>query len=120
MGLSNNVRVLGSQPEEDLNGYIAACDVVLNLRWPAYGESSGIAARAFGMGKPVVVTRNSASLDLPNGTCIPVPYDRHMHGTLLETLHWLLSDLRVGEEIGRTAARVTVHVAAKVATRKSF
>ncbi len=105
MGLANNVRVLGSQPEEDLNGYIAASDIVLNLRWPAYGESSGITARAIGMGKAVVVTRNSANLDMPNGTCIPVPYDPHMRRTLLETLTWLLSDVSVTGEIGRDAAR---------------
>ena len=37
--------MLGFTPIEDFVGYIAACDIVLNLRWPTVGESSGTLLR---------------------------------------------------------------------------
>ena len=39
LGLQAAVRVLGFTPIEDFVNYIAACDVVLNLRFPTVGES---------------------------------------------------------------------------------
>src|SRR5207245_9440054 len=41
LGLSANVRLLGFTPIEDFVGYLDACDIVLNLRYPTVGESSG-------------------------------------------------------------------------------
>src|ERR1051325_8382231 len=41
MGLSAHVRVLGFAPIEEFVGYLSACDIVLNLRYPTVGESSG-------------------------------------------------------------------------------
>jgi len=49
-------RHLDFVPIEDFNGYLGACDIVLNLRYPTVGESSGTLLRALGMGKAVVVS----------------------------------------------------------------
>lgn len=105
MKLECKVRVVDFQSLEDLDASIAACDVVLNLRWPTFGESSGITARAFGLGRTVVLFHIGANLDLPNGVCVPVPFDRHRDRTLLETLKWLLSSRAITEEIGSSAAK---------------
>ena len=51
MGLSANVRVLGFAPIEDFVGYLGACDIVLNLRYPTVGESSGTLLRVAGPGQ---------------------------------------------------------------------
>ena len=56
MGLSANVRVLGFTPIEDFVGYLGACDIVLNLRYPTVGESSGTLLRSLGLGKAVLVS----------------------------------------------------------------
>ena len=48
---SPSVRVLGFTPIEDFVGYIAACDIILNLRFPTVGESSGTLLRSLGLGK---------------------------------------------------------------------
>src|SRR2546421_73580 len=32
---------------QDFDGYLAACDVVINLRWPTFGETSGTMMRDF-------------------------------------------------------------------------
>ena len=51
LGLQPNVRVLGFQPIEEFVGYLAACDIVLNLRYPTVGENSGTLMRALGLGE---------------------------------------------------------------------
>ena len=56
MSLSAHARHIDFVPIEDFNGYMGACDVVLNLRYPTVGESSGTLLRALGMGKAVVVS----------------------------------------------------------------
>ncbi len=39
MNLSAHVRHIDFVPIEDFNGYMAACDIILNLRYPTVGES---------------------------------------------------------------------------------
>ena len=51
-----SVRVLGFTPIEDFVGYMAACDIVLNLRFPTVGESSGTLLRSLGLGRAVMVS----------------------------------------------------------------
>ena len=56
LDLSAHVRVLGFTPIEDFAGYIAASDIVLNLRYPTVGETSGSLLRALGLGRAVIVS----------------------------------------------------------------
>ena len=70
MGLSAHVRVLGFAPIEDFVGYMAACDIVLNLRYPTVGESSGTLLRALGLGKAVLVSERRLVSGVP-GRCLP-------------------------------------------------
>src|SRR5260370_3735398 len=51
LDLSASVRLLGFVPMDDFVGYIAASDIVLNLRYPTVGENSGTLMRALGFGK---------------------------------------------------------------------
>ncbi len=51
LGLGAHVRLLGYQPIEEFVGYLAACDIVLNLRYPTVGENSGTLMRALGLGQ---------------------------------------------------------------------
>ena len=52
LGLQGHVRVLGFTPIEKFVDYIGACDIVLNLRYPTVGETSGSLQRASGWAKP--------------------------------------------------------------------
>ncbi len=103
LGLQNKVHVLGFQTLPDLDGLIAACDVVLNLRHPTFGETSGTMMRAFGMGKTVVVSNNGASWDLPDEICLKIPVDEFQGRVLEECLQWLLADRKRTESIGEAA-----------------
>jgi glycosyltransferase involved in cell wall biosynthesis/SAM-dependent methyltransferase len=101
--LQDSVRLLGFQALEDLDGYIAACDVVLNLRSTTFGETSGTQARAFGLGKTVVVSDNGANQELPDEICAKIPVDKIQNRVLTECLLWLLSDRTITTAIGGAA-----------------
>jgi len=57
-GLAGSPRVLREQyvPEERLWALMAACDVLVSLRAPTMGETSGSVMRALSLGKPLVVS----------------------------------------------------------------
>ncbi len=105
LGLQGKVHVLGFQTLPDLDGFIAACDVVLNLRSPTYGETSGTMMRAFGLGRTVVVSNNGANRDLPGDICVKIPVDEFQDRVVEECLVWLLSDRRITAQIGAAAQR---------------
>ena len=50
-----------------------AVDACINLRYPAAGESSGIAVRMMGIGKPVLLTEGLESAAFPGRRLRPDP-----------------------------------------------
>ena len=102
--LEDRVHVLGYQPTiEAYDRHLAACDIVLNLRHPTFGETSGTMMRAFGMGKTVIVSDVGACRDLPEDVCIRIPPDDYEAQVLVECVKWLLETPSRVEEIGRRA-----------------
>ena len=89
MGLEHHVRHLDFVPIEDFNGYLGACDIVLNLRYPTVGESSGTLQRALGMGKAVIVSDVGSFRELPDDVCLKVPVDATEEEHLFEYLNLL-------------------------------
>jgi SAM-dependent methyltransferase len=105
MGLSASVRVLGFTPIDDFVGYIAACDIVLNLRFPTVGESSGTLLRALGLGKPVLVSEIGSFQEFPEDVCLRVPPGPGEEDLIFEYLNLLASRLDVRHAIGERARR---------------
>lgn len=73
LGLLEHVRVIGFAPIEKFVDYIGACDIVLNLRYPTVGETSGSLQRALGLGKAVIVSDVGSFAELPDDICLKVP-----------------------------------------------
>ena len=65
--------MLGFAPIEDFVGYLGACDIVLNLRYPTVGESSGTLLRSLGLGKAVLVSEIGSFQEFPDDVCLKVP-----------------------------------------------
>jgi glycosyltransferase involved in cell wall biosynthesis len=63
---------LGHLDERDFRIAGAAVDCCLNLRYPGVGETSGIAVRLMGLGKPVIVTDNAENSDFPQTAVLRV------------------------------------------------
>lgn len=105
LGLSEAVRVLGFTPIEEFNGYLGACDIVLNLRFPTVGESSGTLLRALGMGKAVLVSDIGSFAEYPDDVVLKVPVDATEEDVLFEYLSLLASRVDVRREFGRRARK---------------
>ncbi|HTS24766.1 MAG TPA: glycosyltransferase [Bryobacteraceae bacterium] len=108
MGLSANVRVLGFTPIEDFVGYLGACDIVLNLRYPTVGESSGTLLRALGLGKAVLVSDVGSFQEFPDDVCLKVPVGAGEEDLIFEYLNLLVSRPEVAKALG---ARARAYVA---------
>ncbi|MBZ5620162.1 MAG: methyltransferase domain-containing protein [Acidobacteriia bacterium] len=108
MGLSANVRVLGFTPIEDFVGYLGACDIVLNLRFPTVGESSGTLLRSLGLGKAVLVSEVGSFQEFPDDVCLKVPVGPGEEDLIFEYLSLLVSRPEVAQALG---ARARAYVA---------
>ncbi len=103
LDLGLHVRVLGFRPIEEFVGYLAACDIVLNLRYPTVGENSGTLMRALGLGKAVVVSEVGSFSELPETICLKAPVDASEEDHLFEYLNLLVSRPEVRKELGARA-----------------
>jgi len=97
------VRVLGFTPIEDFAGYIAASDIVLNLRYPTVGETSGSLLRALGLGRAVMVSEVGAFAELPDDICLKVPVGAGEEDLIFEYMNLLVSRREVARSLGARA-----------------
>ncbi len=105
MGLSAAVRVLGFAPIEEFVGYLAACDIVLNLRYPTVGETSGTMQRALGLGKAVLVSEIGSFAELPEDVCLKIPTGAEEEDLIFEYLNLLVSRPEIRHGLGARARR---------------
>lgn len=103
LDLGLHVRVLGFRPIEEFVGYLAACDIVLNLRYPTVGENSGTLMRALGLGKAVVVSDVGSFSELPESICLKAPVDATEEDHLFEYLNLLVSRPELRKALGARA-----------------
>jgi glycosyltransferase involved in cell wall biosynthesis len=72
--------------EERMWSLMAACDVLVSLRYPTMGETSGSVIRAMSIGKPLIVSDVGWFAELPDGTALKVPVDEYEVATLTGAL----------------------------------
>jgi len=77
LGLTEGVDRLDYVPEERMWSLMAACDVLVNLRYPTMGETSGSVIRALSLGKPLIVSDVGWFAELPDDAVLKVPVDEH-------------------------------------------
>jgi len=75
LGLTEGVERMDYVPEERMWSLMAACDVLVNLRYPTMGETSGSVIRALALGKPLVVSDVGWFSELPDDAVLKVPVD---------------------------------------------
>ncbi len=97
-------------PEREFWLAAASVDACINLKYPGAGETSGIAIRLMGLGKPVLVTEGLECLRYPADAVIRVPAGVAERSSLLEHMRMLASMPSVGQAIGaRAAAHIQEH-----------
>ena len=65
--------VTGHLPAAEFDSHIAAADVLVNLRFPSTGESSGTLARALAAGTCCIVSHTGAFAELPGEAVVQLP-----------------------------------------------
>ena len=87
-----------------------AVDACINLRYPAAGESSGIAVRMMGIGKPVLLTEASESAPFPEDACLRIAAGPAERDSLHHHMVLLTSFAEVARTIGlRGAGHIAAH-----------
>jgi glycosyltransferase involved in cell wall biosynthesis len=100
---------LGHVSDADFRLAAAAVDCCLNLRYPAAGETSGIAIRLMGIGKPVILTEGAETGEIPEAACLRVPPGIDEEAVLLDQMALIAGFPEVRRQIGeRGAAHISV------------
>ena len=100
LGLTEGVERLDYVPEERMWSLMAACDVLVNLRYPTMGETSGSVIRALSLGRPLVVSDVGWFAELPDDVALKVPVDDFEVDVLEAALEF---GVRHGPELGANA-----------------
>ncbi len=96
--------------EDEFWLYASAVDAGVSLRYPAAGETSGIAVRMMGIGKTVLVTAGEEVSRFPEASCVRVDPGPAESDMLAAYMLWLAEDEAARREIGRRGA---AHIAAE-------
>ena len=65
---------------------MAACDVLVNLRSPTMGETSGAVIRGLALGKPMLVSDVGWFSELPDDAVLKIPVDEYEVPTIAAAL----------------------------------
>ncbi len=98
---------LGHLSDADFRIAAAAVDCCLNLRYPAAGETSGIAIRLMGIGKPVIVSEGPETGEIPEAACLRVPPEIDEEAVLLDQMALIAEFPDIRRRIG---ARGAAHI----------
>ena len=97
-------------PEREFWLAARAVDACINLRYPAAGESSGIAVRMMGIGKPVLLTDGLESAPFPQDACVRIASGPAERDSLRQHMVLLISMAEVVRAIGqRGAGHIAAH-----------
>jgi glycosyltransferase involved in cell wall biosynthesis len=105
-GQLSDPRILrvGYLPEPDFWRYAAAVDLCVNLRYPSAAETSGIAIRLMGIGKPLIFSSGAEIARIPENACLRIETGPAEEEMLAHYIVWLAHYPEAAEEIGRRAA----------------
>ncbi|MBV9771607.1 MAG: hypothetical protein JOZ32_18700, partial [Bryobacterales bacterium] len=104
--LRNDAGILriGYLDDRDFWMCASAVDACINLRYPMAGETSGIAIRLMGLGKPVLVSAGEETSRFPESVCVRIDPGQAEEEMLAEYLVWLARFPDDARAIGQRAA----------------
>jgi glycosyltransferase involved in cell wall biosynthesis len=97
------IRHVGHLAEKDFWIAATAVDTVINLRDPAAAETSGIAIRMMGLGKPVILSDGLETASFPAGSCLHVSRGLAEQAELFEYMKLAVEMPGILREIGEVA-----------------
>jgi glycosyltransferase involved in cell wall biosynthesis len=103
LGLGEEVRLVGYADDAIFRTYLRAVDVGVNLRYPTHGETSATLLALMAAGKPVLVSRVDAFVELPDAACVKIDVGTEEQSQIETWLLALLEDRDRRCQIGRNA-----------------
>jgi glycosyltransferase involved in cell wall biosynthesis len=113
LGLGSQLRLAGWLSEEDFFLHLRAADLLLALRFPVAGESSGTLARALGMGTPALAFDFGPAAEYPDRVLAKLPFGGDVAPALAARLAGLLGD-PAGLRAQGAAARIWVRTSCNI------
>ena len=101
--MPNQVTCTDYIDEEAFFHHLMASDLVLNMRFPIGGESSGTLARAIGCGRACVVLDHGPMGEMANGVVAKIPFDDRIDESLDNMLLKLLINRHERQRVERNA-----------------
>ena len=110
--LERSLTPLLNRPEIVRTGYLSdrdfwlhasAVDACINLRYPPAGETSGIAIRLMGIGKPVLLSEGQEVARYPESACIKIETGPREQAMLEAAMMWLAQSPADAAAIGQRA-----------------
>src|SRR5204863_400448 len=71
-GVGGRVSVLADVPDDEFLAWLSAFDILVNLRYPHRGESSGSLVRALQVGTPTIVSGVGTYLEVPDDVVVRI------------------------------------------------
>ncbi|MFS0741054.1 glycosyltransferase family 4 protein [Brevundimonas sp. 3P9-tot-E] len=102
--LSKGFLATGYLAEDALDDYVAMADVLVNLRFPTVGESSGSLARALAAAACVIVSDTGSYAEIPSSAVLHLPPDADGKD-LAAVLSRLINTPALGATLGAGAVR---------------
>lgn len=104
-----NIIRTGYLAEREFWLYASAVDACINLRYPPAGETSGIAIRLMGIGKPVLLSGGPEVLRYPEAACVKLDPGSGEQEALEAVMLWLAKSPSDARDIGRRAREYIRH-----------
>ena len=106
--LGDRVTYAPDVSDDDFRGWLAAADLVVDLRFPHRGEVSGSLARAMQAGKPAIVSATGTYLDVPEDAVLRVAAGPTNPAELAKRIATLAEDRDLRARMG-AAAQAHMH-----------
>lgn len=119
MKLLDTVAITGYLEKGEYEASLEISDIIVNLRHPSMGESSGTLCEAMKYGKPIIVTESNQYCEYPDEVCWKVPVGEQESKLLAAMLTYLLEHPQVMRALGNNAQSYADYVLspAKIAMR---
>jgi glycosyltransferase involved in cell wall biosynthesis len=106
LGTPEGVMREGYVDEARLWSLMAACDVIVSLRSPTMGETSGTVVRALSIGRPLVVSDVGWFSELPDSAACKVAPDAHEVDALTDELERVADSEALRRDMGEAARQL--------------
>jgi glycosyltransferase involved in cell wall biosynthesis len=119
-GAAERVTLCPDVSDDDFRAWLFASDLIVDLRHPTRGETSGTLARAMHAGRPSVVSATGAYLDAPEGTVLPIAPGPPEVRELGAAIGRLVEDPDLRARMGEAALKHAARLASTEAAARGY